>query len=356
MYFSIAENGVQFLSEWGNRMNFDFRSDTVTKPTNAMRAAMQQAEVGDDVYGEDPTVNRLQDVMAEKFGMEAGLFVTSGTQANLLALLSHCSRGDEYIVGQVAHTYKYEGGGGAVLGGIQPQPLDFEENGTIDLDVARDFIKPDDDHFANTRLFCLENTIAGKALPMKYLDDAAQFVKSNGLAFHLDGARVFNAAAFHGVDVVDITERFDTVSCCFSKGLGAPVGSILCGDRETIRDARRWRRLVGGGMRQSGVVAAAALFAVENHVARLAEDHHNAKWIAEQLSSIDEIDVEFHENQTNMVFVSADRKQIDELAQFLRGSGIIVTPGSPMRLVTHLDVDRAAASLLVDGIKEFFSR
>ena len=337
-------------------MNFDFRSDTVTKPTDAMRAAMQHAEVGDDVYGEDPTVNRLQDVMAEKFGMEAGLFVTSGTQANLLALLAHCSRGDEYIVGQVAHTYKYEGGGGAVLGGIQPQPLDFEENGTIDLDVARSFIKPDNDHFANTRLFCLENTIAGKALPMMYLDDAAQFVNSNGLAFHLDGARVFNAAVFHGVDVVDITERFDTVSCCFSKGLGAPLGSILCGDRETIRSARRWRKLVGGGMRQSGVVAAAALFAVKNHVARLAEDHHNAKWIAEQLSSIDEIDVEFHENQTNMVFVSADRKQIDELAQFLRGSEIIVTPGSPMRLVTHLDVDRAAASLLVDGIKEFFSR
>ncbi len=337
-------------------MNFDFRSDTVTKPTEAMRKAMYRAEVGDDVYGEDQTINRLEGIMAEKFGMEAGVFVTSGTQGNLLALMAHCSRGDEYIVGQLAHTYKYEGGGGAVLGSIQPQPLDFAEDGSIDLESARRAIKPDDDHFANTRLFCLENTQAGRTLSMEYLDDAEQFVRSTQLAFHLDGARVFNAAVFHGVEVNRITSRFDTVSCCFSKGLGAPVGSILCGGREQIRAARRWRKLVGGGLRQGGVIAAAALHAVENHVERLQDDHDNAKWIAEQLSEVDGIDVIFHKMQTNMVFVSVHDGRVQELAKFLRSRDIIVTPGEPMRLVTHLDVDRDAAIHLVNAVKEFMGQ
>ena len=332
----------------------DFRSDTVTKPTKAMRQAMYDAQVGDDVYGEDPTVNRLQAVMAERFGMESGLFVTSGTQANLLSLLAHCMRGDEYIVGQVAHTYKYEGGGGAVLGSIQPQPLEFCEDGTIDLDLARRAIKPDDDHFANTRLFCLENTQAGRALPMEYLDEAKSFVRSAGLASHLDGARVFNAAIFHDVDVSEITQGFNTVSCCFSKGLGAPLGSVVCGDREIVRNARRWRKLVGGGMRQAGVVAAAALFAVNHHVDRLAQDHENAKWIAEQLQNIEEIQVVFHSSQTNMIFVYAKDDDVNELVGFLAARGIVTTGGRPIRLVTHLDVDREAAARLVNGFKDFF--
>ncbi|MDE0308550.1 MAG: low-specificity L-threonine aldolase [Acidiferrobacterales bacterium] len=337
-------------------MSIDFRSDTVTKPTEAMRKAMYRAEVGDDVYGEDSTINRLEETMAERFGMEAGVFVTSGTQGNLLALMAHCSRGDEYIVGQLAHTYKYEGGGGAVLGSIQPQPLDFAEDGSIDLELARRAIKPDDDHFANTRLFCLENTQAGRALSMAYLDAAQQFVQSTRLAFHLDGARVFNAAIFHDVEVDRITGRFDSVSCCFSKGLGAPVGSILCGDRETIRAARRWRKLVGGGLRQGGVIAAAALYAVENHVERLRDDHDNARWIAQQLSEVDGIDVIFHPMQTNMVFVTIRDGRVQELAEFLRGCDIIVTPGEPMRLVTHLDVDRDAAIRLVDAVRTFMSK
>ena len=337
-------------------MSFDFRSDTVTKPTDAMRKAMYRAEVGDDVYGEDPTITRLEETMADIFGMEAGVFVTSGTQGNLLALMAHCSRGDEYIVGQLAHTYKYEGGGGAVLGSIQPQPLDFSDDGSIDLELARQAIKPDDDHFANTRLFCLENTQAGRALSMEYLDDAAQFVKSTQLAFHLDGARVFNAAVFHDVEVDRITSRFDTVSCCFSKGLGAPVGSILCGGQETIRVARRWGKLVGGGMRQGGVIAAAALHAVENHVERLQDDHDNAKWIAEQLSEVEGIDVIFHKMQTNMIFVTVRDGRVQELARFLRNRDIVVTPGEPMRLVTHLDVDRDAAVQLVDGVKDFMDK
>ncbi len=332
----------------------DFRSDTVTKPTKAMRQAMYDAQVGDDVYGEDPTVNRLQAVMAERFGMESGLFVTSGTQANLLSLLAHCMRGDEYIVGQVAHTYKYEGGGGAVLGSIQPQPLEFCEDGTIDLDLASRAIKPDDDHFANTRLFCLENTQAGRALPMEYLDEAKSFVRSAGLASHLDGARVFNAAIFHDVDVSEITQGFNTVSCCFSKGLGAPLGSVVCGDREIVRNARRWRKLVGGGMRQAGVVAAAALFAINHHVDRLAQDHENAKWIAEQLQNIEEIQVVFHSSQTNMIFVYAKDDDVNELVGFLAARGIVTTGGRPIRLVTHLDVDREAAARLVNGFKDFF--
>lgn len=333
----------------------DFRSDTVTKPTQEMRRAMYEAKVGDDVYGDDETVNRLQQVMAERFGMEAGLYVPSGTQANLLAIMAHCDRGDEYIVGQVAHTYKYEGGGAAVLGSIQPQPLNFSTDGTIDLEQARAVIKPDDDHFANTRLFCLENTHTGKALPMDYLDDAKSFVQSTGLAFHLDGARVFNAAVFHGVDVADITRRFDTVASCFSKGLGAPVGSILCGNRDVIRKAKRWRKLVGGAMRQAGVIAAAALYAVENHVERLKQDHDNAKWIASHLSQIEQIHVSFHSRQTNMVFVDLKDQSPDELVRFLRNRGIIITGGTPIRLVTHLDVDKRAAEKLVEGFKDYFS-
>ena len=269
-------------------------------------------------------------------------------------MLAHCERGDEYIVGQVAHTYKYEGGGGAVLGSIQPQPLDFCEDGTIDLDLARRMIKPDDDHFANTRLFCLENTQAGRALPMEYLDEALSFVRSAGLAHHLDGARVFNAAIFHDVDVSAITKNFDTVSCCFSKGLGAPLGSVVCGDRETVRNAQRWRKLVGGGMRQAGIVAAAALYAVNHHVERLADDHENAKWIAGQLLKIEEIRVVFHPSQTNMVFVYIEDDKVNDLVRFLSARGIVISGGTPIRLVTHLDVDRAAATRLVNGFKDFF--
>ncbi len=335
-------------------MNFDFRSDTVTRPTDSMRRAMYQAEVGDDVYGDDKTVNRLQDIMAERFNMEAGLFAASGTQANLIALMAHCARGDEYIVGQQAHTYKYEGGGAAVLGSIQPQPLDFCADGTIDLDDAKSAIKPVNEHFANTRLFCLENTQAGKALPMDYLDKAAQFAKTENLAYHLDGARVYNAAIFHGVDVAEITAPFDSSTCCFSKGLGAPLGSVLCGTREVIRDAHRWRKLLGGGMRQAGVVAAAAIYAIEHHVERLADDHDNAKWISEQLSQLEELQVQYDSTQTNMVFVSMPDDDPHQLAAFLKEQGIIVTPGSPIRIVTHLDVDRDAATRLVEQVKAYF--
>lgn len=336
-------------------MILDFRSDTVTKPTDAMRKAMYRAQVGDDVYGDDPTVNQLQAMMAERFGMEAGLFATSGTQANLVALMAHCDRGDEYIVGQQAHTYKYEGGGAAVLGSIQPQPLEFSDDGTIDLGAAKAAIKPDNEHFANTRLFCLENTQAGRALPMTYLDKAAQFARTEKLAYHLDGARVYNAAVFHGIDVAEITRPFDSSTCCFSKGLGAPLGSVLCGTRDVIQQAHRWRKLLGGGLRQAGVVAAAAIYAIEHHVERLAEDHNNARWIADELAQLEELRIRYDPMQTNMVFVTLAAGDPQQLAANLRERGIVVTPGSPIRIVMHLDVDRKAAVKLVDGIKAYFS-
>ncbi len=335
-------------------MSLDFRSDTTTRPSDAMRKAMYHAEVGDDVYGDDTTVNRLEAMMAERFGMEAAVFAASGTQANLMALMAHCARGDEYIVGQQAHTYKYEGGGAAVLGSIQPQPLEFCEDGTIDLNMAKSAIKPDNEHFANTRLLCLENTQAGKALPMTYLEEAGRFTRLEHLNFHLDGARVYNAAVFHDVDVADITGLFDTSTCCFSKGLGAPVGSVLCGSHEMMRKARRWRKLLGGSMRQSGVIAAAAIYSIQNNVERLADDHENAHWIAEQLSELDELEVNYHAHQTNMVFVDVPATHVADLVVYLKERDIIVTAGSPIRIVTHLDVDRKAAAALVDGIKQYF--
>ena len=241
----------------------DLRSDTVTRPTEKMRKIMAGAEVGDDVYGDDPTVNRLEKRAAEMTGFEDAIFATSGTQANLIGIMSHCQRGDEYIVGQLAHTYRYEAGGAAVLGSIQPQPLEFEKDSTLDLKKVEEKIKADDFHFARTRLLCLENTQGGKALPLDYLQKASSFAKSKNLKLHLDGARLFNAVVKQNVEVTEITGCFDSVSICLSKGLGAPVGSLLCGSVEFISEARKWRKMVGGGMRQTGIVAAAGLYALE---------------------------------------------------------------------------------------------
>ena len=229
----------------------DLRSDTVTQPSEAMRCAMRDAKVGDDVYGEDPTVNMLQDMAAELTGMEAALFVPTGTQGNLLAILSHCQRGDEYIAGQQAHCYRYEAGGAAVCGGVQPQPLEFEADGTLDLDKVAVAIKPADHHFVVTRLLCLENTQAGKVLPLDYQDKAAKFAKQHGLKLHLDGARVFNASVKNQIPLNQITRHYDSVSFCLSKGLGAPVGSVLTGPREFIEMAHRWRNLLPSRSRNS---------------------------------------------------------------------------------------------------------
>ena len=289
-------------------------------------------------------------------GKESALFVASGTQGNLLGLLSHCERGDEYIVGQQAHTYKYEGGGAAVLGSIQPQPLDYEPDGTLDLDRVAAAIKPDDSHFARTRLLCLENTQGGKALPIDYLAPRARLRSKQQLSLHLDGARVFNAAVKHQVDVRRYRVLVRYCLGVFSKGLGAPVGSVLCGSADLIAKARRWRKVLGGGMRQAGVLAAAGIYALQNNVARLAQDHENARALASALSQVGELSVGYGASQTNMVYLNVEPALAEPMRQFLKQRGILVGGGNPIRLVTHLDVDGRDIALVSAAIIEFFTQ
>ncbi|WPP01254.1 low-specificity L-threonine aldolase [Pseudomonas sp. HR96] len=321
----------------------DLRSDTVTQPTPAMLEVMARAPTGDDVYGEDPTVNRLEASLAERLGFARGLFVPSGTMSNLLGLMAHCARGEEYIVGQQAHTYKYEGGGAAVLGSIQPQPLEVQADGSLDLAQVVAAIKPDDFHFARTRLLALENTMQGKVLPLGYLAQARQVTREHGLALHLDGARLYNAAVKLGVDPGEITRHFDSVSVCLSKGLGAPVGSVLCGSAELIGRARRLRKMVGGGMRQAGILAAAGLHALDHHVQRLADDHANAQWLAAQLAGLG---YGVEPVQTNMVYVDLGRHSA-ALQAFAGERGLKLTAAPRLRLVTHLDVSRSQLEQVV---------
>ena len=330
----------------------DLRSDTVTRPSQAMRAAMAAAEVGDDVLGDDPTVLRLQETVAARAGKEAGLFFPSGTQSNLAALMAHCARGDEYIVGQLAHTYKYEGGGAAVLGSIQPQPIENAPDGSLPLDKIAAAIKPIDDHFARTRLLALENTIGGKVLPAQYVIDATSFAHERGLATHLDGARVFNASVASGRPVAELCAPFESVSICFSKGLGAPVGSVLVGSKAFIEVAHRWRKVLGGGMRQAGVLAAACLYALEHNVERLAEDHANAAHLASGLAQIDEITV--LSQATNMVFAQLSPAHCQPLEAWLKERGILTQMTYSSRFVTHLDVSRSDIDVFVAAVKAYF--
>ena len=332
----------------------DLRSDTVTRPTPAMRDAMANAEVGDDVFGEDPTVNRLEAMAAERFGHEAALLVASGTQGNLLALLTHCGRGDEYICGQQAHNYRTEGGGAAVLGGIQPQPIKVEADGTLDLDQVAADIKPNDFHYARTRLLSLENTISGKVLPLEYMRAARDLCGRHGLALHLDGARVCNAAVALGVAPGEITSLFDSVSICLSKGLGCPAGTLLVGSREFVSEARRWRKVVGGGMRQVGFIAAAGIHALDHHIERMEADHANARRLADGLAPIDGIDVDHNAVQTNMVFVKVAADRLEAFAAHCERHGVLVRVRNPNRLVTHLDIDTDGIDRAVEVMREFF--
>jgi len=333
----------------------DLRSDTVTRPTAEMLEAMVSAETGDDVYGDDPTTNALEELAAGLVGMEAALFVPSGTQSNLVGLLAHCQRGDEYIVGGDAHTYKYEGGGAAVLGGIQPQPIPFGENGMIDLDQVEAQIKADDFHFARTRLLALENTQHGRVVPIRYLKEARALVDRRNLALHLDGARVFNAAVKLAVPVSDITSYFDSVSICLSKGLGAPVGSVLCGQRSFIDEARRWRKVVGGGMRQAGLIAAAGIVALETAVDRLEIDHANAASLALMLDNIPAVQVKHEWTQTNMVWTGFDQPAGEEMAQYAADKGLLISPNSTgCRFVTHRDVSEADMQTCADIVGSWF--
>ncbi|MEZ9820670.1 low-specificity L-threonine aldolase [Shewanella sp. 10N.286.45.A1] len=335
----------------------DFRSDTVTKPTAAMRAAIGVAEVGDDVYGDDPSVNYLEDMAAEMFGFDGALFTSSGTQANLLALMGHCERGDEYLCGQQAHNYKFEGGGAAVLGSIQPQPLTNQADGSILLTDIEAAIKPDDIHFARTRLLSLENTIGGKVVPQSYLAQAQSLAFEKGLKIHLDGARVANAAVAQNLPITDITQYFDSVSICLSKGLCAPVGSILLADERLIKKARRWRKVLGGGMRQAGILAAAAQLALTEQVERLAEDHDNASYLASQLSTISSFDVDMSLVQTNMVFATVvGEMDISAVANELKQQGILISAGQTLRLVTHADISRADIDSFIRELKVILQR
>lgn len=327
----------------------DLRSDTVTRPTPAMREAMARAEVGDDVFGDDTTVNRLQDTLAGQLGFEAGLFFPSGTQCNLAALMAHCQRGDEFIVGQDAHTYLHEGGGAAVLGSIQSQPLAHAPDGTIPLAAIAAAIKPADDHHVRTRLLALENTLGGKVLPQGYAQEATSLAHRHGLATHLDGARLFNAAVKQQVDARALVQGFDSVSVCLSKGLGAPVGSVLVGTRTFIKEARRWRKVLGGGMRQAGVLAAAGLYALEHHVARLAEDHLNAQALAEGLRGLPGLEVE--PPDTNIVWVNVSAPLADRLVPALAARGVLATGTTRVRFVTHLDVSAADIGRAVAAVR-----
>ncbi len=351
------------MSEKPSQHVVDLRSDTVTQPPAAMRAAMMAAPLGDDVFGDDPTVNALQDTIASLLGFEAALFVPTGTQSNLCAILAHCQRGDEYLVGQMAHCYRWEAGGAAVLGSVQPQPITHQADGTLLLADIEAAIKPDDAHFARTRLLALENTLGGSLLPLEYVQAATQLAADRRLARHLDGARLFNAAvaqaAATGGDARSEARRiarcFDSVSVCFSKGLGAPVGSALCGSRAFIARAHRIRKMAGGGMRQAGLLAAAALYALDHHVERLADDHALARRLADGLAGIDGLAVQ--PPQTNIVFADltgAARDSSAALLQHLAGQGVLATGLYRLRFVTHLDVDAAGVDRAIAAIRQFF--
>ena len=327
----------------------DLRSDTVTRPTPEMLTAMMAAETGDDVYGEDPTVNELESYAAELTGHEAALFVATGTQGNLLALLSQCDRGHEYIAGQEAHSYKFEGGGAAVLGGIQPQPLPFNPRGELVQDQVNQAIKPDDFHFARTKLVCLENTQGGKVLSSDYLNHFGAFVRSKDLRFHLDGARVFNAAVRQNVPVKQITGLFDSVSICLSKGLGCPAGSLLVSDAVTIQKARRYRKMLGGGMRQVGIIAASGMFALRHHIERLEIDHRNASNLGDALSQLEHISLA-EPVQTNMVMLDLSGVDVKRLQAFLLKREIQI---SGPRLVTHLDISAEDIEVIIEAFRQF---
>src|SRR3954463_1789597 len=330
----------------------DLRSDTVTRPSAGMRRAMMEAPLGDDVFGDDPTVNRLQEYAAALFGFDAALFFPSGTQSNLAALMSHCQRGDEVIIGAEQHSYRYEAGGMGVLGSIHPRVLPNQPDGTLALAAVEGTISPDDPHFGRTRLLALENTIGGRPIGRTYLEEALALARRRGLAAHLDGARIFNAAVHFKTTVKELCAGFDSVSSCLSKGLGAPAGTVLLGNREFIGRAKRARKILGGAMRQSGVLAAAGLYALEHNVERLSIDHANAARLADGLRALD-LPVEQH---TNMVFTTVPAQQTAGLAEHLKRRDVAVLAGARLRLVTPLDVDQAGIDRATAAFAEFFAQ
>jgi threonine aldolase len=341
-------------------MNYiDLRSDTVTRPTEKMRKAMASAPVGDDVYGEDPTVNRLQAMAAERVGKEAGLFVPSGTMGNLAAVLAHCTRGDEVVMGDCAHTFLYEAGGIAALGGVHPHTIPNQADGTLLLSDIEHAIRPDDPHFPISRLLILENTqnkCGGKSIPRSYMLEAAGLAHNLGLQVHLDGARIFNAAVDQGLVISELTNMVDSVTFCLSKGLCAPVGSVLCGSYEFIRKAHRIRKQLGGGMRQAGIIAAAGIVALEDMVDRLAEDHEKAEALANALSCVGGIALDKGSPNTNMVYLALDEAlgvSAEDVAEKLKAEGILVGVTGPRhyRLVCHYWIDESDLTKIAAAFK-----
>jgi len=337
----------------------DLRSDTVTLPTPAMREAIYRAEVGDDVFGEDPTVNQLEKMAAERLGKEAALLVVSGTMGNLVALLTHCGRGDEFIVGHLAHTFLYEAGGSAALGGIHHRTVLNQPDGTLDLADIETAIRDENVHFPRSRLICLENThnrCGGAVLTPEYTKAVCRLAQHHGLAVHLDGARVFNAAVALGVDVKELVEGVDSVQFCLSKGLSAPVGSVICGDEEFIREAQRNRKIVGGGMRQAGIIAAAGIVALEQMVDRLAEDHATAHRLAEGLAEIPGLALDLERVQTNIVIFEliSGRLTPAELQARLdeRGVKLLAIGGSRLRAVTHYGIEADDIEMALSAVRE----
>ena len=338
----------------------DLRSDTVTHPTPQMRAAMAEAEVGDDVYGEDPTINRLEEMSAALLGKEAGLLIPSGTMGNLAAILAHCGRGDEAILGHLSHTFLYEAGGAAALGGVNPHLITNQPDGTMKLDEIEGAVRSDDPHFPISRLVVLENThnrCGGVALTLEYTHAVADLAHQNGLQFHLDGARIFNAAAALEVEALELAAPVDSVTFCLSKGLGAPVGSVLCGTVEFIAKARRMRKQLGGGMRQAGVLAAAGIVALETMIARLPDDHKRASLLTNGLAGIPGVELDPGTPFTNMVFLTlGDRIKVSasEVAERLKQRGILVgvTAKSRFRLVTHYMIDDAGVNSTISAFNE----
>ncbi|MFB0555710.1 MAG: low-specificity L-threonine aldolase [Phycisphaerae bacterium] len=337
----------------------DLRSDTVTLPTPSMREAIYRAELGDDVFGEDPTTNRLEEMAAERMGKEAALLVASGTMGNLVCTLTHCRRGEEVILGDRSHTFLYEAGGMSALGGIHPHTISNQPDGTMRLEDIEGAIRGDNVHFPRTRLICLENThnrCSGFALTSEYIDSVAALAKEHGLSVHLDGARIFNAAVALGIDVKELTANVDSLSFCLSKGLSAPVGSVVCGSSEFIAEARRARKVLGGGMRQAGVIAAAGIKALEEMVDRLAEDHENARHLAEGIASISGLSIELAKVQTNIVYFELDEDRMTpvRLVTELNKNGVkLLSVGSRrLRAVTHYGISAEDIDLTIKALEE----
>ena len=341
----------------------DFRSDTVTRPDAGMMDAIQNAEVGDDVYGDDPTTNALEARVADLLGKEAGLFLPTGTQSNLAGVMAHCGRGDEFIIGKNYHIYTYEAGGTAVLGSVFPCPLPVDARGALNPDDVIAAIKPNDSHNAISRLLCVENTVNGMVQSQDYMDQMAEVAHDHGLKAHCDGARLMNAVVALGTTAKDLVRGFDSISLCLSKGLGTPAGSVLVGEQGFIDQARRLRKMLGGGMRQTGLFAAAGLYALDHNVDRLAEDHRRAKKMAEDLSAIKGFRIHLDQVETNMVFIhfgddsaTISDEALSHLKSFMADRGCRISPGRRMRCVIHGDLDDQDCDTLVSGLQQFIGQ